>query len=198
MADKYKIKIIFLSSLLSLFFLSCNTRENYYSLNISESQLMEVDDGDLILRKGTGIVSSLIIDYLSDSTGFSHIGILIRQNDSLYVIHSIGKEFSDKDGVQLCPVSDFISKSNAKEIIIVRNKKINNEDIVKMAKEYLSRNIPFDRSFDFNDTTAFSCLELPYHIFRRLGYESEELTSFRIFMDPSLYEIIIDRRNRNF
>lgn len=199
MVDKYKIKIVFLSWLFSFMLTSCRLPDKKSELLpvLSSTDLSVIENGDFILRKGQGIVSSLIIDYLNDSTGFSHIGVLIKENDFIYVIHSIGIEFSNKEGVQQCTLGDFVSEAKCGEIIIVRNKKSSNAEIADVAKEYLAKNIPFDRSFDFNDTTAFSCLELPYHILERLGGNYKELVNFRAFTDSSLYEVILDRRSMN-
>lgn len=196
MANQYKIKIIFLGCLFGLFLQSCCLTDtcNRALTNINQEELMLIENGDLILRKGTGIVSSMIVDYLNDSTGFSHIGILVKENDSVYVIHSLGREFSDTEGVQQCSLADFTSELNAEEIVIVRRICSDNSDIANMAKEYLNRNIPFDRAFNFNDTTAFSCLELPYRILERLNDHHEGLTNFKIFTNPSLFEVVVDKR----
>ena len=125
--------------------------------------------GDIVLRMGRGFVSHTICTILSDTVQFSHCGIVVRQNDSLYVVHSVSEELSEHDGVQATSLHHFVYESVPGSLAFVRYKTELDSlgDLMRQkALYYLANPKPFDYDFDLNDSTAFFCSELPLHILK--------------------------------
>ncbi|MGL5921247.1 MAG: YiiX/YebB-like N1pC/P60 family cysteine hydrolase [Bacteroidales bacterium] len=194
MVDRHTIQIIVLVSI--LFFNSCYKESDISCDSILNNQdKMQFQNGDLILRRGKGFVSQFIVDQLNDSTNLSHIGVLVKENDSLMIIHCIGNEFSNIEGIQICSLDEFLTDCYSDGILVVRSNICKGSQVSTLAKEYLHMSLPFDRKFDFSDASAFSCLELPYNIFKRLNVAYLDMVSFKPFQDSLRFDIILDKRN---
>lgn len=194
MANRHTIQIIILVSI--LFFNSCNQDSDLSGYPILNNQdKMQFQNGDLVLRRGKGFVSQFIVEQLNDSMNLSHIGVLIKENDSIKIIHCIGNEFSNIEGIQACSLDEFLSDCYSDGLLVVRSNMCKGSQVSSLAKEYLHMSLPFDRKFDFSDTTAFSCLELPYNIFKRLDITYQDMISFRPFQDSLRFDVILDKRN---
>ena len=133
---------------------------------------LEVDmlhDGDIIIRKGFGFVSNKITEILDEPYNVSHCGIIYNTTSSggPGVIHSVSSTLSDIDGVQSCSLKRFTSESKENSIIVVRFKDTTSHPtqlIATQAKRYLDAQMPFDNSFDLNDSSEIYCTELVWKI----------------------------------
>lgn len=162
---------------------------------LTDKDRVFLQEGDFVLRRGKGFVSQFIIDQLNDSTNLSHIGVLISDNGMLNVIHCLGNEFSSVEGMQICTLDEYLSDCYSDGLLVVRSRKCDSRSISALAKDYLNKHIPFDRKFDFEDSSAFSCLELPYNIFKSLDMNYKDMVCFRPFQDTTRFQIVLDKRN---
>lgn len=156
-------------------------------------RLSEIRGGDIILRMGEGFISQMIAWALADSVQLSHCGIVVCRNDSFHVVHSLPKELSEHDGVQICSLEKFVAESLPNSVVVVRPKNLQNEIMEARAWHYLSHPKPFDWDFDVNDSTDFFCSELPLHIWKHeFGVDfcsgSEDYPRFSLFMDTVCFE----------
>jgi hypothetical protein len=71
-------------------------------------------EGDLVFRQGKGLWSPFFAT-LSTQTGFSHVGVLVRENQEWFVIHSEADDVSLEGGVQITPLEKFIDESSQYE-----------------------------------------------------------------------------------
>lgn len=124
-----------------------------------------LEDGDIVLKRGTGQVSILMIKYLDEKVPLSHCGIIVKEDTSYSVIHSIAKEYTGIDGVQKTTLSYFLSDAKLKDSYIVRHRSpISKRKILKTkALGFLNNQIPFDYDFDIRDTSKFYCSEFIDH-----------------------------------
>lgn len=53
-------------------------------------------DGDIILRKGSGMISDFIAASMKDLLPYSHCGILVKENNEWKVIHSLARELPER------------------------------------------------------------------------------------------------------
>ncbi len=72
--------------------------------------LSEVRSGDLVVKRGRGHLSNMIVKTLDEEVPLSHCGIVSRTNDSIYIIHSVAKELTGIDGVQIIKYEEFIKR----------------------------------------------------------------------------------------
>lgn len=144
--------------------------------------------GDIVLRRGYGMVSDLIVARLKDSVDLSHCGILsIDSTGSYKVIHSLSKSVSKFDGMQVCSLQEFVQDARPESLRAVRHKEIEGRLIEAQALAYLKQGIPFDHAFNINDSSAFYCSELPIHIIYNLSgtrlFNGNQIPPFSIFLN---------------
>lgn len=178
----------------SLLAASCNHSS---SCKIDCSQFRE---GDIILRKGRGLISDLIVSSLKDTLPYSHCGILVSEKNEWKVIHSIARELSDVDGVQICSLNRFLADCDKQCYMIVRSRSATaGLQIAKSARYYVGQNIPFDYQFNLADSSAFYCSELPIHILKYhckipINY-SDKRIPFSLFTDTTYFRVITTHRD---
>ncbi len=182
---------------------------------LSSEELSAIQDGDIIMRQGYGIVSTIILKTLKEDVPVSHIGVISQDSaGDLYVIHSVSQTISDFDGIQIDNLERFISHSRPNSVLITRYNRPQNNDndfgrqISYRARYYLDKKVPFDHSFNFEDSTAFFCSELVWRIFMDLfddnvfdNYTKDNLLEklkFEPFHDTSRFEIIINHHDPSY
>lgn len=161
-----------------------------------------LQSGDLILESGHSMLSRAIIRLLDEPRPFSHMGMLIGDQQEWKVIHTLSSEISEVDGLRLEPLVDFLKGAHPDHLLIVRPRGVKPDDLVQAAEYYLRRHVPFDRFFDLTDTSAFYCSEFIYYTMIRAGIpeiapdtlrNGRVYIGFRHFYDDSLVEIIYDK-----
>lgn len=179
------------------FFLLVASCNHSSSCKIDCSQFRE---GDIILRKGRGLISELIVSSLKDTLPYSHCGILVSEKNEWKVIHCIARELSDGDGVQICSLNKFLTDCDKQYYMVVRSRSPKaGLQIAKAARYYVGQNIPFDYQFNLADSSAFYCSELPIHIMKYhckipINY-SGKCISFSFFTDTTYFKVITTHRD---
>jgi len=176
---------------------------------LSKEEILQIEDGDIILRHGYGFVSDMIGEKLSEEISLSHCAILEKHDSTINVIHSVSQSLSDFDGVQSQDLKRFINDSKKNSVIVVRYKGIGSENrslISKRARYYLEKRIPFDNNFDIKDSTEFFCTELLWKVFKdsygidiyegKYGKDNNEFLKFDIFFNPKYFEVVFSHHNK--
>jgi hypothetical protein len=208
------IFIVFFSIAISswLFLLAYNhhslQEQSFYKYTLSEKEYSEIQDGDIILRHGYGLVSDLIVEQLKEKYDLSHCAIVVKTDTGLAVVHSVSSSVSNVDGVQSQDLKSFIEESHYNSVVVIRYKsRINkpNSAISRKAKYYLAKQIPFDNAFDINDSTQFYCTELLWKVI--LNEYGDDIMAgknnarkdhlrFDTFLDTTRFSIIINHQER--
>ncbi len=217
MKRKLIISFIVLATIITavyLFLLIYNYRSQqeqvFYNYALSPKEKSQLKDGDILLRHGYGFVSDMIVETLNDSSGLSHCAILTRMNDKWTVIQSISSSLSDVDGVQSQYLNSFVNQSKLNSFVVVRYKHaVNDSDrarIGKRAQYYLAKKVPFDNSFNLQDSASFYCSELLWHVFKddfhvdifesKYSGKHYDYMKFDTFLDTTNFQIVIDHRKR--
>ncbi len=159
----------------------CVSAEQKQTIQIPIDKLQQ---GDIAFRRGEGIISEVVIH--SDTKGmYSHIGVIVKHNDSLKVVHAVPGEpdfKGDFDRVKLEPIELFFAPARASRGEIMRISLpdstlniINNFAIEKALKK-----IKFDHDYNINDTTELYCTELVQLLFSHVGISLAENRSTAI------------------
>jgi len=169
---------------------------------LSQLEMSKIHEGDFILRRGFGYFSDYIASSLNTgSTDVTHAGIIIKQNNKFYVIHSLSSDVSDIDGMQLQPLSQFLQYSAPGKIIITRAKNSSanfGKKVAQHAKIYLAGHIPFDHNGDIDNSNKLFCTELIWQILEKdLNYITlpKEITARKKFfysMNPMYSTVYFD------
>lgn len=173
-----------------------------YSLTNEEYRLIK--NGDIILRYGYGLVSDMIVNTLSEDIRVSHCAIVLKNDTTFSVIHSVSQTISDFDGVQIQDIRQFIHDSKENSVIVMRYKNNDNStsncNISERAVYYLNKRVPFDMSFNINDTTRFFCTELIWKVIKdvkntdifedRYGLDELNFLKFVVFFNEELFDVV--------
>lgn len=177
---------------------------------LSRDEVALIQDGDIILRHGYGLVSDMIVERLNENYDLSHCGILCKEKDSIFIIHSVSSSVSPDDGVQTQGLSAFVHDAQKNSIVIIRYKNEgasgSNAGISRRARAYLKQKISFDHSFDLSDSTDFYCTELiwkciynEYHdeFFTEHYDQRNDFLRFDLLLDTTKFDIIVNHQIRN-
>lgn len=156
-------------------------------INIDERLLQ---DGDVIFRRGTDVVSRAI---LTGDTGsnYSHVGLIMMQQNQAYVLHAIPAEVvGEGDKVKVEPLAVFISPSRSLAVTVLRLKN-NAKARGKLAVDYAKSRIgaPFDFSFDSKDESNLYCSELVWRAYESTGVQIVNAT--RLISVPMLASNVV-------
>lgn len=195
--------------------LSACGRTFHYKKNVpdvlSSEEIQRLNSGDVILRHGFGVISDVIAKISKDKYPVSHCGIVVQEKDgSFSVIHTVSNALSETDGMQKDKLSVFVRDAKQNTIIVLRHRLIvANEDLAqhltRQAETYLQRKIPFDNQFDFEDTSAFYCTEMLWHLFNdavqtdifSVNGKQYQSMQFAAFFDTNTFVPIINHFENN-
>lgn len=131
---------------------------------LSKKEIAELRSGDIILRRGFGLVSASIASSLNEDFSVSHCGIVdVDSNGNVRVIHSVSSSLSDFDGLQDCTINEFCKESKENSLMVVRFRDTADvplANLAKTAQTYLDRKIPFDGVFDITENDEMYCSEM--------------------------------------
>ncbi|MGB1248276.1 MAG: YiiX/YebB-like N1pC/P60 family cysteine hydrolase [Chitinophagales bacterium] len=194
--------------MIALLIVGCSqSSESYTDINensyrLSNTELESLFGGEIILRRGHGRLSDMISTFLQEQNGVTHSGIIVKRNDSLFVIHSLSSSVSDIDGIQLQPLDEFVARSKDSTLIITRLQSDSDTVLAQIQKDafyYLGQEIAFDHSFDCYDRDEFTCSELIWQILEQNDYidipDAEEqrkaYNSLNYFYNDSVFDIVL-------
>lgn len=159
MVSKYGTKKIIVSLLTSFFvLLSCTKtpKEPIQELDIP----VVLHSGDLIVRKGTGYFSDIFRRMASRDKRFSHIGIISRERDSVFVYHIEADEFTG-EGVALREwMSLFLHQSTDHAFYANAMDTVAKQAMLAKAKAFFEAKVVFDLNFNATDDGKLYCSEL--------------------------------------
>lgn len=204
---KYILILFVIISFIGVFLFAYDFRigqeHSFSTYSLSNEEINQLKDGDIILRHGFGMVSDIIVKTMNEEYDISHCAILVKDKNRFNVIHTVSQSLSDFDGVQSQTLTRFVSDCKENSIIVVRFKGNSDTLIAHRAKYYLSKKIPFDNDFDIKDSSKLYCTELiwkvikdTYHvdIFKEqlLEHDKKSQYLFKTLWDTSHFEIIIN------
>ncbi len=174
-----------------------------YILSDTEKQLLH--NGDIILRRGHGLVSDYIVNSFDEKYKISHSGIIVIDSNKIEVIHSESSSLLATEGIQKQNINDFTDAGHKNSVIVVRYNKCKENQYKKItnrAKYYLRKKIPFAYILRPEDTTKMFCSEVIWHIF--IDEFNDDIFSnknnkpnfyqFKNFYDTTKFDIILNHQ----
>ena len=166
--------IIFISASYSVLSNHSNPSNKKQNSSLIPSNQLDLQNGDLIFRKGRSIESQIVL--LSDgNSDYSHVGIIYLKDGNPLVIHSVPAENGEEhEFIKLESVEDFLKKDKAVQFAVFRleDSLINS---TKAASEfayncYLNK-FRFDNQYDLNSDTKLYCTELIWKAYQQIGID---------------------------
>jgi len=150
-----------------------NKEREAFEKKALESIIAKGKSGDIILKNGYGQISRTITKVLNEKIKISHCGILIvnEESNERYIIHSVAKQISDRDGIQTIDLERFIKDVKPGDLHMLRYKTDTTEKIKDEAICLLEKEIPFDHKYDLKNDNELYCSELIYKIFLNTYFE---------------------------
>ncbi len=162
MARCYK-KIIFISLLLLsipfYFFLFVDFSSPQKKEALNFENFLSLKEGDLILRLNNGLLSDNFRKIASSKGDFSHCGIIIKENNDYYIIHSEKDETKNFDGVVKEDFYSFSKDAISIAIYDIQESNSIRQKIIKSAYKYWKEKRTFDLKFNTSDHSQLYCSE---------------------------------------
>lgn len=157
MEGSYAIKKIVIFLIL-FFFIGCREQTTNTSVQLFLHDSFE--NGDIICRLGNGYFSNIFKNFSNEEKKYSHIGIIEKNNDSVYVIHCEASEFSGIGFVKREKINVFLDKINTWAVFRFSVHDSIQKKIVQNALIYYEKKTPFDLNFDLTNDNEVYCTEL--------------------------------------
>ncbi len=135
---------------------------------------LNLQNGDLIFRRGTSIESHIVL--LTDQNSeYSHIGMIYKINGELFVIHTVPKENDADPGyIKLESIDEFLSDGKATRVAIYRLTQ-NSSEKVNIASSYAYncyfKKFRFDNNYDLVTDIQLYCTELIWKAYMKAGID---------------------------
>lgn len=155
----------------------CNSKIDNSS-NLVAQIIPVVKNGDLIFRRGTGVVGHVVT--MADKQGlYSHVGIIVSKDTAVYVVHAVPHEpdfDGDFDRVKCENITKFIGRYPDANIGLYRLSIPDSliAQVTKHALDLSNRKVPFDHDYNLKDTSALYCTELIEHLYNNIGISISE------------------------
>ncbi len=139
---------------------------------------MELHDGDIAFRRGSGGASRAVL--MANPRGsFSHVGMVVNVDGQWCVIHEVPFEGQSRefDKIYCEPVSDFFNTIKAATGAIYRLSgldSVQKETICNYARKHLELSTPFDHKYDLTDDSKLYCSELVWRSYLEVGIDLAE------------------------
>ncbi len=174
---------------------------------LSEFEKSQLQTGDIILRRGYGFVSNMILNMMNEDYKVTHLGVILRNGDTLKVAHALSSKVSNQDGLRFQNLDNFVYHSKDSSLLVTRLKGIDSTKQAKIAEQlklYLDMQLPFDHKFDYQDTTEHYCSELIWRIYEHnLGIlnvadsitEEEKYNALKVFYNLDYFDIVLSHHD---
>ena len=135
---------------------------------------LNLQNGDLIFRRGTSIESQIVLLTDQDSE-YSHVGMIYIINGRSFVIHTVPKENDDDPGyIKLESIDDFLSEGKAARVAVYRLIQ-NSLEKINIASSYAYncyiKKYCFDNNYDLVTDAQLYCTELIWKAYKQAGID---------------------------
>jgi hypothetical protein len=175
-----------------------------YTLTGDEKRLLHT--GDIILRRGDGLVSDGIANMLKEPFDVTHCGVVLEENGKLWIVHAMQDKERGLDGILAQSLDQFVAESRPNSVIVVRYKtqQARMPQLADRMHYYLKQDIPFDLGFDASDPSSFYCSELLQHLYMdiygtdifpiTLNLPTADLLKYTYLFDTIAFQPIINHQ----
>jgi len=123
-----------------------------------------IKSGDIILRNGTDEVSRTARSFNRIDTSFSHCGIVLLENDTLFVYHALGGSYNPSQKLRRDPIDNFCLPPDADRFAIYRYElqPRQYDSLRKIVRGYYAAGLRFDLYFNFLTDDRMYCSEFVF------------------------------------
>jgi hypothetical protein len=160
-----------LTGCLLFFWISCTTQTEPEGKTDNSSYYQRIDsvkpliqNGDLIFRNGTDEVSKAARSMNRIDTSFSHCGILLIENNNVFVYHAIGGSYNPSQKLRRDPIDSFLVPKEADRFAVYRYElaTAENDSLSAVVRRFHRAGIRFDMYFNFLSDETMYCSEFVF------------------------------------
>ena len=140
-----------------LFLVSCTKETQVHQVIIDQP----IENGDIVLRREDGFVSTLFSSYASKAGVFSHVGIVVIDSvGEISVLHCEMEETKEPSSVRIESIENFLALADTFAIYRLEYSSSVRDEVVDKVWQRYAKGARFD--FDFNNSTdsLLYCTEL--------------------------------------
>ena len=153
--------------LILLLITSCRSGGNIHTATPPEIPISNFRSGDIVFRLGRTLESRAI----AADGGYSHVGIIIRNDSTLLVVH-IEPSRNGSELTKYESLEQFFHPDNATSGAVMRIENLDSTQLATVENYLFScKNISFDHNYKLSDSTQMYCTELVYRAFLEIGIE---------------------------
>ena len=171
MKQKRKSKIVILITIFAVIFYFIIQKERILINEVDENK---IEDFDIILSKGQSVQSKLISIFKLSIEDYSHIGMMIKENHKVFVLHST-PDGTKTNAIRFDDLQTFFDLSSVSDYTVLRYHALSQDLRQKLKIEferYKNSQVPFDSNFNNFDHRKIYCSELVCIIFKNSGLSS--------------------------
>lgn len=123
-----------------------------------------IQNGDLIFRNGTDEVSKAARSMNRIDTSFSHCGILLIENKSIFVYHAIGGSYNPDQKLRRDPLDSFLIPGEADRFAVYRYElaAAEKDSLSLIVRRFHHAGLKFDMYFNFLTDETMYCSEFVF------------------------------------
>ena len=151
----------------------CSVRENRVF------PLEEMAEGDLAFRCGRGVFSRAVT--AAEEEGFySHVGIVVRDDEKWKVVHAVPGERESKtdfDRVKIEDLDVFYSRERAQRGCLVHTGLTDSVLVARLCRsavEMARDSVRFDNDYNLEDASELYCTEFVWRLYQDCGTDLSE------------------------
>lgn len=146
-----------------------SARPYSYLMRRLDSVKAQIKSGDIILRNGTDEVSRAARSFNRVDTSFSHCGIVLLENDTLFVYHALGGEYNPSQKLRRDPIDNFCFPSDVDRFAIYRYElePQQYDSLSTIVRRYYAAGLQFDLYFNFLTDDRMYCSEFVFKCLNR-------------------------------
>ena len=119
-----------------------------------------LQDGDVIFRRGRDLMAASVLA-ADDTARFSHVGLIVRDGDKVWVVHAVPAEGEAAGGVVSEGLAGFLDHDKAADFAIYRHRALAPDQRRMVRQTALAAvGTPFDYDLRLSDAGALYCSEL--------------------------------------
>ncbi len=137
-------------------------KENFYAI---DTALKFLQHGDIVFRRGGDGISDMFCNLNQTNKDYSHCGIALVDNKSIFIYHSIGGEDNPNQKIKKETWQQFVHPNANLSFAIVRYPftAIEKQNLTSIVKNWHFKQFTFDMDFKLdNDSSKLYCVEFVY------------------------------------
>lgn len=128
--------------------------------------------GDLLFREGRTLASEIARKASTKDQRFSHVGIIIKEENHFFVIHAIHDEGKSFHGVVQEDLGAFLEDGKKFGAFRMKLEESDLMEITQKARFLAERKTPYDHDYDLSESERLYCTEFIFYLFTGSTLES--------------------------